>query len=451
MRETAEAPVAPPAPTPPGQPHLVRAVGRWQLVGLSINDVVGSGIYLLPAGSIVLLGAASLWAVTLAGLAVALLVLCYAQAASWFDRPGGSYLYVREAFGPFAGFQIGWMTWITRVASAAALANGLALAVSHFWPAAADGGLAQASIVVASLGLLTWANLIGVRSGARTGVALVIAKLVPLLFFIVVGVWYVDWSRGLAFGPPPLDDPTRLAEGVLLLLWAYAGFENIPAAAGEFRRPKRDLPFALVTMIVVVTLLYVMVQVVAQGTFPGEVTERTQLAEAAETFAGPAAALLLTVGAALSILGTSSNTMLLGPRYLYAMGADGLGPPALASIHPRWRTPWVAILTTGVLALLLALSGIYVSEKAFFALALLSALTRLFTYIGCAAAVLKLRRRFAGQPNAIELPGGPLIPIGALLLSLGLMASASWLNLAAAALALLVGAAIYLHYARARP
>ena len=432
----------------PGKPGLVRAVGRWQLVGLSINDVVGSGIYLLPAGSIVLLGNASLWAVALAGLAVSLLVLCYAQAASWFDRPGGSYLYVREAFGPYAGFQIGWMTWITRVASLAALANGLALAVSHFWPAATDRGLGQGTVVVGSLLFLTWANLVGVRSGARTGVTLVIAKLVPLAFFVLVGVWYVDWSRGLAFGAPTLGEPARLAEGVLLLLWAYAGFENIPAAAGEFRRPRRDLPFALVTMIVVVTLLYVLVQVVAQGTFPGVVTERTQLAEAAQSFAGPVGAMLLTVGAAVSILGTSSNTMLLGPRYLHAMGADGLGPRALAAIHPRWRTPWIAILVTGVLSLALALGGIYVSTKAFFALALLSALTRLFTYIGCAAAVLKLRRRFAGQPHAITLPGGPLIPIGALLLSFALMASASWMNLAAAAVALLIGTAIYLHYAR---
>jgi basic amino acid/polyamine antiporter, APA family len=111
---------------------LVRAVSRWQIVGLSINDVIGSGIYLLPAATFALLGAASVWAVLLAGFAVALLVLCYAQAASYFDQPGGSYLYVREAFGRFAGFEVGWMTWLTRVASAAALSNGLALAIAHF-------------------------------------------------------------------------------------------------------------------------------------------------------------------------------------------------------------------------------------------------------------------------------------------------------------------------------
>jgi len=424
-----------------GQPQLVRAVGRWQLVGLSINDVVGSGIYLLPAGTIVLLGSASLWAVLLAGLAVALLVLCYAQASSYFDQPGGSYLYVREAFGRFAGFEIGWMTWLTRVASAAALSNALALAVAHFWPAAA-GGWAHAAIVAGSLGLLTWINVVGVRSGARTGVVLVIAKLVPLAFFVLVGAFFADWSRALAFGPPPDGDLGRLGEGALLLLFAYAGFENIPAAAGEYRNPRRDLPFALLTMIVVVTFLYVAVQAIAQGTFPAVVTEQTQLAEAAQGFAGLGAALLLTVGAAVSILGTNSNTMLLGPRYLYALAADGFGPRALARIHPRYHTPAVAIMVQGALALTLAFSGSFVQ------LALLSVVARLCTYIGTTSALLVLQRRFAGRSDALRLPGGPLIPLAALLLALGLIASASWANLVAAAAALLVGALIYVVYVR---
>src|SRR5690606_17082779 len=129
-----------PAPADTSQPALRRAVGRWQLFGLSINDVVGSGIYLLPAAAAALLGPASLCGILLAGLAVSLLVLCYAQAASYFDTPGGSYLYAREAFGPLVGFEVGWMLVITRIASAAALSNGLAEAVTHFWPGAASGG-----------------------------------------------------------------------------------------------------------------------------------------------------------------------------------------------------------------------------------------------------------------------------------------------------------------------
>ncbi len=416
-----------------GAPTLRRVVSRWQIVGLSINDVVGSGIYLLPAAVAGLLGAGGVWAILLAGAAVAMLVLCYAQASSWFDQPGGSYLYAREAFGPLIGFEIGWMTWLTRVTVAAALSQGLAQAVAHLWPAAASGW-ANVLIVAGSLGLLTWINVIGVRAATHTAMALVIAKLLPLLFFVVVGAFFTDFSRGFAFEAPPL---ANLGEGALLLLFAYAGFENTPAAAGEFRNPRRDVPFALIAMIALVTFTYVAVQVVAQGTLPGLAASKSPLAEAAALFAGPAGALLLTVGAVFSILGTNGNTVLFGPRYLYALANDGYGPRALARVHPRFRTPAIAVVVQGVIAVLLALSGSFVE------LALLSVVARLFSYIGTAAAVLVFARRFKDREHAFRLPGGPLIPALALLLSLLLLASATWQNLAAAAIALAVGAVIY--------
>ncbi|UYB52849.1 APC family permease [Xanthomonas sp. AM6] len=418
------------------EPSLVRAVSRWQIVGLSINDVIGSGIYLLPAATAALLGPMSLWAVLLAGLAVALLVLCYAQAASYFDEPGGSYLYAREAFGRFAGFEIGWMIWLTRISSAAALGNGLADAVVRFWPAAAGGG-ARLAIVVGSLGLLTAINVIGVKSAARTGVALVIGKLVPLLLFVAIGIFYVDWSWAFSGQAPDPRDFGNMGEAALLLLFAYAGFENIPAAAGEYRNPRRDVPFALITMIVTVTLIYAAVQVVAQGTLANVAQSPTPLADAASGFGGEALALILTVGATISILGTTSNTVMLGPRFLFALAQDGYGPAFLARVHPRFRTPAAAIVLQGVLSLALALSGTFVK------LALLSMVTRLFAYIGTAAAVLVLARRYRDRPGALHLPGGPLIPLAALLLALALLLSASWQNLAAAGVALLVGALFY--------
>ncbi len=418
-------------------PSLVRAVSRWQIVGLSINDVIGSGIYLLPAATFLLLGPASVWAVLLAGLVVALLVLCYAQAASYFDQPGGSYLYAREAFGRFAGFEIGWMIWLTRIASAASLSNGLADAVSRFWSPAAGGG-GRTFVIVASLLFLTGINVIGVKSAARTGVALVIGKLVPLLLFIVIGLFYVDWSWALAGKPPGAGDLGNLGEAALLLLFAYAGFENIPAAAGEYRNPRRDVPFALLTMITTVTLIYVLVQLVAQGTLATLAASTSPLADAAASFGGEGLALLLTIGATISILGTNSNTMMLGPRFLYALAADGHGPRFLAAIHPRFRTPAAAIVTQGVIALGLALWGSFVQ------LALLSMVTRLLAYIGTAAAVIVLARRFGHRPDALQLPGGPLIPVLAILLSLALLASASLGNLIAVGIALLIGGVIYL-------
>ncbi|KAF1719493.1 APC family permease [Pseudoxanthomonas wuyuanensis] len=421
-----------PAP-PPERPGFVRAVSRWQIVGLSINDVIGSGIYLLPAATALLLGPASLWAVLLAGLAVAMLVLCYAQAASYFDEPGGSYLYAREAFGPFVGFEIGWMVWLTRIASAAALSNALADAVARFWPAAGSGG-GRLAIVVGSLGLLTLINVIGIKSAARTGVALVIGKLLPLLLFVGIGMFYVDWSFAISGQPPDLRN---LGEAALLLLFAYAGFENIPAAAGEFKNPRRDVPFALMTMIATVTLIYAAVQLVAQGTLPGLAQSQTPLADASAVFSGETLALILTVGATISILGTNSNTMLLGPRVLYALAHDGFGPRLLAGIHPRFHTPAAAIITQGALALALALSGSFVQ------LAMLSVVARLFAYIGTALSVLVLRRQHGHRSDVLQLPGGAAIPVIALLLSLGLLASATWRNLVAAAVALLIGALLY--------
>ena len=438
---------APPPPPPGGtpapratpsadagtRPVLVRAVSRWQLGGLSINDVVGSGVYLLPAAAAALLGPTSVWAVILAGAAVGLLVLCFAEASTHFDEPGGGYLYTREAFGRFVGFEVGWMTWLARVASVASLSNGLALAIAYLWEPAASG-LPRVAIIAAAIGSLAWVNVVGVRSGARAAVALVVAKMLPLAFFVVVGVFFMDWSRAIAWEAPR---PGTLGEAALLLLFAYAGFENAPAAAGEYRNPRRDVPFALLTMIVIITLTYTLVQLVALGTLPGLAESPSPLAESAGRIAGPAGALLLTVGATLSIFGNIGNTTLLGPRYLYALGVDGFGPAALARIHPRYHTPANAIIVQSALALVLALSGSFVQ------LAMLSVIARLTTYIGTAAAVPVLRRRFGSRPDAFRLPGGPTIPILALLLSLVFLTSARWENLVAGAAALAVGALLY--------
>ncbi|WP_354504796.1 APC family permease [Lysobacter sp. OAE881] len=412
----------------------MRAVSRWQIVGLSINDVVGSGIYLLPAAAAALLGPASLWAVLLAGLAVSLLVLCYAQAASYFDAPGGGYLYAREAFGPFIGFEVGWMLLLTRVATAAALANGLAEAVTHFWPAA-DAGWARVSIVSGSIALLVAINVVGVRAAANAGVLLAIGKLVPLALFVVIGVFFVDTSLAAPSTAPLTARP--LAEAALLLLFAYAGFENLPAAAGEYRNPRRDVPFALLTMIATVTFVYVSVQWVALGTLPDLAHSSTPLAEAASRFSGEWLALVMTVGASISILGTSSNTVLMAPRYLLALSQDGYGPRWLGAIHPRFRTPAVSIVLIGAVSLALALSGSFVQ------LALLSVVSRLCTYLGTAGSVLVLRHKHGDREGALRLPGGPLIPVAAIVLSLALLASAQVANLIAAAIALVIGAVVY--------
>ena len=417
----------------PVHPGLLRAVSRWQLVGLAVNDVVGSGIYLLPAAVAGLLGAASVWAFVLAGLAVSLLVLCFAEASSHFDQPGGAYLYTREAFGRLVGFEVGWMSWLSRAAALASLANGLVQASSDLWPAAASGW-ARAAILCTAIVLLAWINIIGIKAGARTGVALAIAKMLPLFFFIAVGAWFIDGSR-LALWHMPRGP--AMGRAALLLLFAYGGFENTPVAAGEYRNPRRDVPFALLLVILSVTLIYTAVQAVALGTAPNLAGSLSPLAEAAGRFGGHWGEWLLTLGATLSILGIMSNSTLGAPRYLFALSRDGYGPGWLARVHPRYHTPALAIMAQTVIVLVLALSGSFVQ------LATLSVIARLVAYIGTAAAVPILRRRMGTRAGAVRLPLGPLIPIAALALAVGLLVSAKVSNLLPAAGALVLGGVIY--------
>lgn len=402
---------------------------------MSLNGVVGSGVYLLPAAAAALLGPASLWAVPLAGLAVLLLALCFAEAGSHFDEPGAGYVYTREAFGDFAGFQVGWMTWLTRVASGAALWNGLVQALTFFWPAAGEGAT-RVAIITVPLALVVWINILGVKHGARLSVGLTIVKVLPLVFLIVIGIPAMDWSL---LAPMPAPDVAGLGQAALLLLFAYAGFENTAAPAGEFRNPKRDVPFALIMVIGLVTLLYTLVQLVALGTLSdlASRTEGAPLADAATLLLGVWAGVIVTLGGAVSIGGNAANTTLVGPRYLYALARDGFGPSALARVHPRYQTPAWAIVTQEILVWVLALSGSFVQ------LAMLSVIARLATYIGTAAAVPVLRRKFEAGEDTIVLPGGATIPILALLVCLAFLASATWENLAAGLVALMVGVAIY--------
>ena len=414
---------------------LKRAVTRWQIVGIALNTVVGSGVYLLPAAAAASLGPASLWAVPLAGLAVLLLALCFAEAGSHFDETGGSYVYTREAFGEFTGFQVGWMSWLTRVAAGAALWNGLAQAFTFVVPGAAQGFM-RVAVITVPLTINLWINVSGVKNGARLSVALTIAKILPLLFLIAVGIPAVNTS--LVF-PMPVPDAKGLGEAALLLLFAYAGFEITAANAGEYVNPKRDVPFALIVCIGIVTLLYTLIQLVALGTLPdlASKTAGTPLADSAVVVAGVWAGLLMTIGGMFSIGGSAATTTFVGPRYLYALVKDGFGPAVLSRLHPRYRTPAWAIVTQEAIIWVLALSGSFVQ------LAMLSVIARIVTYIGTAAAVPILRRTCPTTEHTILLPGGPLVPALALMLCVAFLASATAANLVAGLIALAVGTVIY--------
>ena len=255
------------------------------------------------------------------------------------------------------------------------------------------------AVIVVSLGFLTGINIIGVRSAARTGVVLVIGKMLPLLLFVAIGAFHIDPQLAFSGQRPDPHDLQRMGEAALLLLYAYAGFENIPAAA-EYRNPRRDIPFALITMIITVTVIYGAVQVVAQERWPA-CPVRPPAGRCRRRFRWR------STGA-----DPDRRCHHLHPRHQQQhdddgptlpvrTGRDGYGPKILAQVHPRFHTPAASILCQGLIALGLALSGSFVQ------LALLSMTTRLFAYIGTAAAVLVLAKRYADRPGALKLPGGP--------------------------------------------
>jgi basic amino acid/polyamine antiporter, APA family len=411
---------------------LVRAVGFWGLVAMCINAVVGSGVFLLPSESYKLLGPFSLWAPLIFALPVFILVLCFAEAASHFSEPGGAYLYARTAFGDFVGFETGWMNWLARVTSLASLSNGFVLALARLFPEIGTGA-ARAAVIIGTIGILALIHLLGVRYGAASIYVFTLGKLVPLVGFIVLAL--VMWKHNPIPESLHLPGPgTDWSAAALFMLFAYAGFENLGVPAGEFKNPKRDLPFALLVGTLAIALLYVLAQLAAMSALPDLSKTSTPIADAAAALIGPIGAIVITIGALLSMAGTNSGTMLEGSRMLYALSLDRPRLRSISYVHPRFRTPLVAIAIHTVVAIALALGG------SFAKLAMLSAVARLTTYLFTCAAVPRLRKLNEG----FLTPGGLIVPILGTLISLTLFFTLNKFNFLAAAIAMAVGALIAL-------
>jgi basic amino acid/polyamine antiporter, APA family len=422
----------PTGPIPTRRPNeLVRTIGFWGLVLMCINAVIGSGVFLLPHESYVLLGPFSLWAPLIFAIPVFILVLCFAEAASHFDEPGGAYLYARTAFGDFIGFETGWMNWLARVTSLAALSDAFVVSLARLEQFQFVGaGPARAAVIVGMIVFLAGIHFVGVRYGAASIYVFTAGKLIPLVGFTIVAL--IAWRSNplpASFTLPGAD--TQWVEAALFMLFLYAGFENLGVPAGEYRNPRRDLPFALLIGTLVIAALYVLVQLGAMATLDDLSHSKTPIATAAGVLVGPIGVTIVTCGALLSMAGTNSGTMLEGSRMLYALARDrNLGP--LARVHPKFRTPTVAIVVHASLALVLALAG------SFRELVLLSAVARLATYLATCLAIPRLRKLNTG----FRTPG-LVVPILGTMVALAFVVSLNGWKLLAAAIALSVGALVY--------
>ncbi len=423
-------------PAPAARPSLVRALGRWDLTAIGVNQVIGGSVFLMPALVAAEVGAWSPWFFVVVGLQSLLIAVCFAEAASRFDATGGPYLFARAAFGRFASFEMGWMLWYVRAASWASIINGLADALGFYWPALAAGP-PRALFITAAVGLIGWVNVLGIRQSALVVNVLTVGKLVPLALFVVVGAFFLSPAALV-----PAGGITWTAAGAtgLYVVFAYGGFEVTTVPAGEATDPMRAVPFALVTTIVVVAAVMTLVQVVALGTLPSLAASRTPLADASTLLMGAAGGFLLTAGAAVSMTGNNVGQALAGSRNLFALAEQGDLPALFGRIHPRYRTPWIAIVFTSAVSLALALTG------SFALLAAGSAIARLVVYAGTCASVVALRRpALSGRvrPASFVVPGGAVVPVLGAILSLSLIAGATAEQLVVGLGALAAGAALF--------
>jgi amino acid transporter len=395
-----------------------RTLGLFSVLCIGINAIIGSGVYRLPGRLGFYLGPASWLGFGLCGLLLITVALCFAEAAGMFESSGGPYVYAREAFGEPVGFSIGWIAWVTCVTSWGAVANAIPGYLARFVPAAGVGAGPKIVVVAVILGLGV-VNYLGVKPGSMTTNFFTVAKVLPLLLFVALGIAHVSASN-VALAPAahevnggaggPILGPLGLA--LFAALFPLQGFEVAPVPAGETANPKRSVPIAVIGALFGCALFYVLIQLVAYGTRPEIATmgadpkqpwSTRPLADAAETFLGSGGSALLSLGACISMIGYCSGAALVTPRYLQALAGDRLLPSPLAALHARYGSPHVSVaLTTG----LTLVAGLTLD---FDKLVDLSNVAVIFQYAATCAAVTRLRLSRPLLKRGFRVPGGPFV------------------------------------------
>ena len=387
---------------------LVRGIGRWDLTAIAINTIIGAGIFGLPAKVHALIGSYSLIAFVFCAVIIGLIVLCYAEVSSRFSATGGPYLYAREAFGPVVGFEVGWLYWIVRVATFAANCN-LFVTYLGFFDERLGTGLGRFAVISTIVTGLAVVNLVGVKQSALMTNLFTAGKLIPLFVFVLIGIFFVQPSN---FSFEIVPQYGAFSSAVLLLIYAFVGFEVAVVLGGETRDPQRSMPFALLTAVLVVALLYILIQVVSIGTLPGLASSERPLADAAAGFMGRFGAAFITLGALISILGNLNVGLLGGTRLLFAISEQRDLPSVLSATSERFKTPHISILLTAAVTLVLTLQSSFLTALA------IATITRLLVYATTCFALPVFRKRGGAVPEAKFLA-----PLGvvASVLSIGLI------------------------------
>jgi amino acid transporter len=386
---------------------LVRALGRRDIVGILLNAMIGSGMMAAPAKVYAIAGGWSFLVLLASGLAMVPLILCFADLGSRFTGTGGPYLYARAALPAPAAFTVGWLLWFSQAMSAATLCNLMISYLAGFAPALAQGWPRAA--VILTLGLaLTIIALLGIRQSARTSNLLIAIKVGFVGFFLAAGLAFIRPDHLQATTALPIAP--QFATAMLIYLFAYSGFERGAVIAGEAREPRRDVPVALAVSLVVATLAYGAVLLVCVGVLDAPAATDRPLAEAGRQIFGSPGAILVSTGALAVILGTLLIIVVSMPRMLLALAEQDQLPAGLSAIHPRWRTPHVAIAISSALCF-----GLAVGSDLITALTIATS-TRVVSYILCCVALARLAGRPDAPQPAFRLPfAGPVAAVTALL------------------------------------
>jgi amino acid transporter len=362
---------------------LVRGISRWDLTAIAINTIIGAGIFGLPAKATALIGSWSLLAFVVCALIIGLVVLCFAEVSSRFQSTGGMYLYAKEGFGSVVGFEVGWLYWIVRVTTFAANCNLLLASISFFYPIPKEGYLRMALITLIVV-FLTAINFIGVKQSTRLTNIFTVGKIVPLVIFATVGLFFIS-PANFNFSVTP--DYTAFSSATLLLIYAFVGFEAAVIPAGESKNPKKDMPIALLTALGVAAFLFILIQIVAIGTLPELAKSETPLADSASVFMGAFGATFITVGAVISILGNLNGGFLATTRIPFAMAEQKELPDFIGKTHQTFKTPYISILLTAIVVL------IWTIQSSFFSAVAIATITRLIVYAATCASLPVFRNR----------------------------------------------------------
>ena len=376
-------------------PNLVQAIGRWSFVALVLNTIIGTGVFVLPGTLGGTLGWSSMLAWLLAAGLTGAMIFSFAEVASRFSKAGGAYLYGTAAFGSFVGIQMAWMGYFVRCITAAVQANLFTTYLVELWPAAA-GRPVQVAVTVAFIGLQALVNIRSVGSGAAVSNVFAVVKLLPLIAFGTLGIVWL--AMGKAAAPAVASDPTLggWLNAMVLLMFAYGGFESALIPVAEAKDARRDAPFALITGLALVTVVYLAAQLTVLVTLSEPAATNRPLAASARVMLGEPGAVIITVAALISVYGWVASNMLNVPRLTMAMAEHGALPSFFAKIHPKYRTPWISILIFAAISLALSLQAGLLQNLS------LSAVSRLLLYGGVCASLPVFRWR---EARGIATPG----------------------------------------------